>query len=821
MSDTTKTGPTTSPTLNLTEADLARFERFGIPHDLLDAAKVRRVTDTEAAALGILYKSEHLAGIFFPYPDPETLLRVTGRLRRDHPELDRDGKAIGKYLSPAGDHRHVYCPPGSGLLLADTSVTVTFVEAETSALALTAAAARTGRQLLAIGTGGSDGWRGRIGKMTDADGARVDVKGPLGDFDRVVWTDRDVVILFDSNAATNNNVQYARRALAKELLQRGAKVRIGDVPVEDGVNGPDDLRAAHGDTALFAVLDSAQPAKRAKADDPDVDESKKESQATAIVRLVTDAGAELWHTPDGDGYLTIMAADHREHWPLASRGARDYLTRLYYIAAGRAPHATALQDAIATLGGIARFDGPEHLVSVRVGEHGGAIYLDLADATWRVVEITREGWRVTADAPIRFRRPRGVLPLPAPEPGGSITTLKHLLNVVIHDDLILIVGWLLAALRPRGPYPVLVLTGEQGAAKSTTARVLRQLVDPSVSDLRAEPREVRDIMIAATSGYVVALDNISRLQPWLSDALCRLSTGGGFSTRQLYTDGDEIIFDAMRPAILTGISTIATRGDLVDRAIVVTLPPVPDDRRRTEADLWAECEAVRPQLLGALLDAVAAALRRLDEVHLDHLPRMADFALWVVAAESACPWLPGAFLAAYASNRQGAVEVVLDGDVLADVVRALGTWQGTASELFAELNRRAPDDLKRRKDWFSRPRQVADALRRLAPALRRVGIDVTFGEREAHTRRRIIAVEKVGADASPSSPSSPSPDFRPVSGDAGGTQGDARGPRGDDASPDASPDLTNVSGLGTEGDAGDDVAPRLSYADEEDADVKF
>src|SRR5436305_515316 len=81
-------------------------------------------------------------------------------------------------------------------------------------------------------------------------------------------------------------------------------------------------------------------------------------------------------------------------------------------------------------------------------------------------------------------------------------------------------------------------------------RLLRSLVDPSVTPLRSEPREVRDLMIAATSGWVVALDNLSRLPQWLSDSLCRLSTGGGFATRELYTDSDEVLFDAQRPALL-------------------------------------------------------------------------------------------------------------------------------------------------------------------------------------------------------------------------------------------------------------------------------
>jgi hypothetical protein len=162
------------------------------------------------------------------------------------------------------------------------------------------------------------------------------------------------------------------------------------------------------------------------------------------------------------------------------------------------------------------------------------------------------GWRVVDNPPVRFRRACAMLSLPTPTPGGNIEFLRDYLNVG-PDDRPLVVAWLLAAMRPVGPYPVLCLHGEQGSAKSTTARVLRELVDPNAAPLRSEPREPRDLMIAANNGWVVALDNLSHVASWLSDALCRLSTGGGFSTRELYSDDDEMIFNATRPMILAAL----------------------------------------------------------------------------------------------------------------------------------------------------------------------------------------------------------------------------------------------------------------------------
>ena len=173
------------------------------------------------------------------------------------------------------------------------------------------------------------------------------------------------------------------------------------------------------------------------------------------------------------------------------------------------------------------------------------------------------------------------------------------MNIGADDDeqWMLLVEWLIGTFHPRGPYPVLALHGHQGSAKSTTSRVLRALVDPNTTPLRAEPRDAHDLIIAASNGWVVNLDNLSHLPIWLSDAICRLSTGGGFSTRELCSDADETLFDATRPVILNGIEELAVRGDLLDRALLLYLPEIPKDLRKREAVLWQQFEEVRPKVL--------------------------------------------------------------------------------------------------------------------------------------------------------------------------------------------------------------------------------
>jgi hypothetical protein len=420
------------------------------------------------------------------------------------------------------------------------------------------------------------------------------------------------------------------------------------------------------------------------------------TQADILMELAQTV--ELFHTADGTGFADLDINGHRETWPIRSSGFKDWLIRRYYEATSGAPSSEALQSARSVLQSRARFDGPERVVHVRVGGLDGRLYLDLGGETWQAVEIDAFGWRVIDNPPVRFRRASGMRPLPRPVSGGSVGALRSFLNVPSEADFVQVVAWALAVLRNRGPYSVLVVSGEQGSAKSTFSAILRALLDPNTAPLRALPREDRDLFIAASNGHLLAFDNVSGLPAWISDTLCRLATGGGFAVRQLYTDQDEVLFDAARPVILNGIEDIVSRPDLADRALFLTLEPIPEERRRPEAKLWAAFENERPRILGVLLDAVVEGLKLLPVTYLPKLPRMADFALWATACETAL-WPAGTFWAAYCGNRDEAVEGVIEADPIAAAVRALMAtrteWTGTASGLLGALAQQAGERLAR------------------------------------------------------------------------------------------------------------------------------
>ncbi len=486
-------------------------------------------------------------------------------------------------------------------------------------------------------------------------------------------------------------------------------------------------------------------------------------QSTQLAQMILDdPSISFFFDPTGAVYARFPGAKRREVAEVSSLEFSQWGADRFYGLAGMVPSETARRAALGVVEAEARQRGEVWPVFIRVGQEGEVIYCDLADDAGRVIEVTVSGWRVIVDPDVPlFLRSRAMEPLPVPEPGERLDQLLQPLVNVGPEELYLICFWLLAVARPQGPLPVLVLTGEPGAGKSTTARLLRWLLDPRRPDLLAEPRDVRDLMVIARRSWVLAFDNLSRVDPWLSDALCRLSTGGGFSTRRLFTDADEAIFDAVRPVILTSIGDVVARSDLLDRSLVLRLPPIPDSQRRTEADFWRDAAALRPRVLGAVLDAVAVALQRVSSVSRWGLPRMADFCVWSLAAAPALGLTEDQALAVLLRARDEAVGMALEGDPVSETVMALveahEDWVGTASDLLDEMRARVPKE-KRDRGFPETPRAVANQLRRVAPALRASGIDVN-SQRRGHERRRTIVLRRTGAPASTPGDQSYRPDI--------------------------------------------------------------
>jgi len=469
----------------------------------------------------------------------------------------------------------------------------------------------------------------------------------------------------------------------------------------------------------------------------------RRSVATVLADLALEEGIDLWHTPEGEQFATVWRDGHAEHWPLKSSAFTAWLAGLYYARTRHVAKDSAVKDARLAL--MARADeGQQVRAYTRVAEHDGAIYLDLADDKWRAVKITPAGWEVVSNPPVRFRRSRGQLPLPVPARDGTLDELRRFVNTT-DEEWPLIAAWLLFAFRPDddafGDFPVLILGGQQGSAKSTISSILKRLIDPHDAELRSTIRNEHDLAIAARRSWVLALDNLSAIQLWMSDALCRLATGTAFTTRVLYTDDEEMVFSAKRPILLNGIGDLATRGDLLERALLITCPRIPADARLPKTKFWKDFEAAWPRLLGAVLDCVCGALAELPKVELASPPRMADFAIFATAAARAGAYGEKEFWDAYGASQADAHAIALEASPVAQAVLALledagGGWKGTATGLLDALAGYADEPTRRLQAWPKSAKGLSKALDTLAENLRAVGVTVTRNRRG--TAREII-----------------------------------------------------------------------------------
>ena len=466
-------------------------------------------------------------------------------------------------------------------------------------------------------------------------------------------------------------------------------------------------------------------------------EQKKKSDrsvATQLVNLVLGVG-EMFHSPEGDLYVTITLAKRVETFSLNDRPFRDWLAQAYFRSQRRSASGGAIADAIGVLCGLARSEKETISAYTRIATVTNVVYLDMARDDRKVLRIDAAGWEMTSSPKdVRFVRRSGLLPLPDPVKGDSLESLlPRVINVTPgSSDLKLLIGWLVGAARGLKPFPILVLIGEPGSGKSYACTLSRRCIDPSQANMSLTPKEPRDLLITTRNSYVLGFDNLSKVPDWFSDVLCSISTGAGFRTRTLTTDASETIFAAARPVVINSVADIIRRGDLMDRALTVTLEQIDQEHRRTELEIDAEFITIQPAILAGLADAVSQALRK--PVKLQRLPRMADFATVVESAAPALGWRPGEFLEVYSEHRSEAAESVLDGDLVASALKKMHEndqgrpWKGTSEQLLDQLIPYMKGH-RRFEDAPRSPKGLLGWLRRLCPPLRAIGIDVKLPKR--------------------------------------------------------------------------------------------
>lgn len=514
-------------------------------------------------------------------------------------------------------------------------------------------------------------------------------------------------------------------------------------------------------------------------------DKQERSELRALVRLVGEE-TNQFETVFRDGsmrtFVRIRIAGRLETL-LVSKSSKStfarWLTRNACVRTGTVP-STANIESVCRLLEAQADEKPLQEAALRIWRRGTAICLDLADDNGRIVVVKPDGWVVTAatdagadaatahDAP--FVRPATMLPLPVPSDKATPKTLERLFTELlpgvdaVHRPLVLM--WLLAALRPGGPFPILALNGAEGSGKSVATDVLQKLIDPSSVTRRSlsSRAEASSIFRMASKAHVLACDNVSgQFNGETSDALCQISTGGTHTGRVLFTDDDEYVTQACRPVITNGIDTSITRPDALSRTLQVELEPIGERERKTEAAMKEAFKDLHAVLLGALLDALAAALDAEQRgVAVAKLPRLSDVGAFVIPAENALGLPPGAMARAIAKAANDALDTAMDASPLARAVLALMhkhvhtrtvkkdgevvklQWRGTYEELYKDLNNIADDmddRLRRSAAWPQGHTALNSQLRRIKNLLAQHHVTYQTGGRQGHNGTRIICID--------------------------------------------------------------------------------
>jgi hypothetical protein len=469
----------------------------------------------------------------------------------------------------------------------------------------------------------------------------------------------------------------------------------------------------------------------------------KDEESYLIELVLGTRGGKTFLDAQGRPFISFILGGKSLLYQIEDEGFQVWLRSQAKESGRKFPSDTTVKNVVAYLKHNAQEARRVEQVYYRVAPYldpttqENKILLDLGAPDQKYVEIGPKDWEIKGGmCPVHFHREAGMRPLPIPKQDGSLRELQGLLNLKEEENFKKVAGWLLASLNPGIPYPVLVISGPEGSAKSTMARELRNLVDPHSTPVVGPQKEENLILLAKTS-WVVALDNISYITPVLSDLLCRLATGSGDIQRKFYIQNVPLFSYVRRPILLNGIpGDMVSRPDLLSRSLMVHLEKIQDTERRLESEVVSEMESARPRLLGALLTAVSAGLRNQATTKLARMPRMADFAQWVESCVSALPnWKRDEFTDLLMRDREDQDAIILNDwpvfPYLKMVLKAKGEFETTVGGWLHLLNTFRQKESKGPLPWGwpMNPKGLGTQLARYELALGRRGIVVNKSAR--------------------------------------------------------------------------------------------
>ncbi len=511
-----------------------------------------------------------------------------------------------------------------------------------------------------------------------------------------------VICFFDNDIAG----QKATQDIAKILGAKTQTVQwIGNTP--DGYDVNDLLKNDEHKTIL-AMIENVQPIK---IETPiAITKKKKPGIVETLVSFGMNNITSFFKDQIGTQFVRFPVNNHLEHWPSASKQFRVWLQGLYFKAENKSAYSEAMQQTIITLETIAEHDDTIENNTItlhnRICEYDNAIWYDLSNEQWQAVKITKDGWDIIDKPPPLFRRRPHQKPQVHPKPNGDLSKLDPFLEGIEdpkHKKIVIL--WLISCFIPEFPHPILVPYGDQGSGKTTLTKNCKAITDPSLIETLGRVGKVEELVQVLSHHWMLSFDNLSSLSKDIQDILCGAVTKSNFSKRRLFTDDEDIIISIHNCLIISGINYPATAPDLLDRCILIKLKRFSNDKNnKKNVDLAQNFQSVLPDIFGGIFDIVSKAMRIKNKIKLNSFPRMLDFAEWGCAiAENMDGWNAKTFMEVYQKNITARnLETIAAhpiSNALMKFMEDRDEWEGTAQELFDELDQIVPEKERKTKIW--------------------------------------------------------------------------------------------------------------------------
>ena len=442
------------------------------------------------------------------------------------------------------------------------------------------------------------------------------------------------------------------------------------------------------------------------------------------------SSGQIFRNQTGEAYADTMDIDGtRKILPIEGRQFGNLLTRMYCMRFGRMPAKKEISELRFQINAWADIS-PRRIMHLRTAQHDGRIYYSLGDDLGNTVEIRPGDWSVGRTDQVHFaNRPLGgqqVLPTPTSGDSDLRRCLFQFVNLVNPDDQLLFLAYLASCFVPEVAHPACLLVGGEGSAKSSTARIVKALVDPANIDLLGFPEKDIDLAQICSHNHLAVFDNLARISRTQSDVLCR---------------ADDFSFTFQGCVVITSINLVAEQPDLLDRSLLFRMPRISSESRQCESSYWQEFQKMRPLLLGWIFDVLAGAMDIMPTVKVESLPRLADFYRWGIAISLALGESESAVMAAFDQNRQKINEALLDANSLVstivDFINRQAKWEGTATELLNELI-----NLSSAKTLPKAANQLSRQLKEIETTLGKSGIELQWGRYADRNVAKITLVRR-------------------------------------------------------------------------------